>query len=39
MLSLAKLKDNIPQILSFSWGENNSPENLYRGYLHDFYGI
>jgi hypothetical protein len=36
MLSLAKLKDDIPQILSFSWGANNSPENLHRGYLHGF---
>jgi hypothetical protein len=36
MLSLAELKNTIPQIMSFSWGENNSPENLHRGYLHGF---
>lgn len=36
MLSLAELKKNIPQIMSFSWGENNSPENLHGGYLHGF---
>src|SRR3990167_5440262 len=36
MSSLAGLQKIIPQILSFSWGENNSPENLHRGYLHGF---
>ncbi|MBX3708738.1 MAG: Dabb family protein [Gammaproteobacteria bacterium] len=36
MLALAELKKDIPQIMSFSWGENNSPENLHRGYLHGF---
>jgi hypothetical protein len=36
MVSLSNLKNAIPQILSFSWGENNSPENLHRGYLHGF---
>ena len=36
MVSLAELKKNIPQIMSFSWGENNSPENLHSGYLHGF---
>jgi hypothetical protein len=36
MLSLAELKNSIPQIISFSWGENNSPENLHCGYLHGF---
>jgi hypothetical protein len=36
MLALAELKKHIPQIVSFSWGENNSPENLHRGYLHGF---
>jgi hypothetical protein len=36
MLSLSKLKTIIPEIMSFSWGENNSPENLHRGYLHGF---
>lgn len=36
MTTLEELKKNIPQILSFSWGENNSPENLHQGYLHGF---
>lgn len=36
MLELSGLKSIIPEILSFSWGENNSPENLHRGYLHGF---
>jgi len=36
MLSLASLKEVIPQIAAFSWGENNSTENLHRGYLHGF---
>lgn len=36
MLALADLKKHIPQIMSFSWGENNSPENLDRGYRHGF---
>ncbi len=36
MLSLAEMKKNIPQIISFSWGENSSPENLHGGYLHGF---
>lgn len=36
MLSLSELKKNIPQIMSFSWGINNSPENLHHGYLHGF---
>lgn len=36
MSSLGELKKSIPQILSFSWGENNSPENLHQGYLHGF---
>jgi hypothetical protein len=36
MLSLAELKNSIPQIMSFSWGENTSPENLHGGYLHGF---
>jgi hypothetical protein len=30
------LKNIIPQIQSFSWGTNNSPENLHQGYLHGF---
>ena len=36
MLSIGELKNIIPQVMSFSWGENNSPENLHRGYLHGF---
>jgi len=36
MQSLAELKKEIPQIMSFSGGENNSTENLHRGYLHGF---
>lgn len=36
MHALAELKNDIPQIMSFSWGENNSLENLHRGYLHGF---
>jgi hypothetical protein len=36
MTSLANLKKVIPQIMSFSWGANNSIENLHRGYLHGF---
>jgi hypothetical protein len=36
MVSIAELKNQIPQVISFSWGENNSPENLHRGYLHGF---
>lgn len=36
MLAIADLKKHIPQVMSFSWGENNSPENLHRGYLHGF---
>lgn len=37
MLALADLQKAIPQILSFSWKENNSPENLHHGYLHAFF--
>lgn len=36
MLAIGALKKEIHQIVSFSWGENNSPENLHRGYLHGF---
>ena len=36
MNAVADLKKVIPQIMSFSWGENNSPENLHRNYLHGF---
>jgi hypothetical protein len=35
-LALEQLKMHIPQILSFSWGKNNSIENLHHGYLHGF---
>lgn len=34
--SLSDLQTVIPQILSFSWISNNSPENLHQGYLHGF---
>ena len=36
MEKFGALKNIIPQIQSFSWGENNSPENLHHGYLHGF---
>ena len=36
MQSLADLKKDIPQVMSFSGGENNSTENLHQGYLHGF---
>jgi hypothetical protein len=36
METFSTLKNIIPQILSFSWGANNSPENLHQGYLHGF---
>lgn len=36
MQHLADLQKVIPEIISFSWGINNSPENLHRGYLHGF---
>src|SRR5437868_4687073 len=32
----SQLQNIIPEILSFSWGANNSPENLHQGYLHGF---
>ena len=34
--ALAALKDSIPGILAFEGGENNSPENINRGYTHGF---
>jgi len=34
MQTFGELKNIIPQIQTFSWGENNSPENLHQGYLH-----
>jgi hypothetical protein len=36
MLAFGDLKKVIPQIMSFTWGENNSPENLHKGFLHGF---
>lgn len=33
---LGALKEIIPEIKSFSYGKNNSPENLDRGYLFGF---
>ncbi|HEV2613594.1 MAG TPA: Dabb family protein [Gammaproteobacteria bacterium] len=36
MQTFGGLKNSIPQIMSFSWGENNSPENLHQRYLHGF---
>lgn len=33
---LANLQKVIPQILKFTWGENNSPENLHQGYMYGF---
>lgn len=36
MERFAQLKNIIPEIVSFSWGANNSPENLHQGYLHGF---
>jgi hypothetical protein len=30
------LKDKIPQILSYEWGLNNSPEGLDKGFTHCF---
>jgi Stress responsive A/B Barrel Domain len=36
MKSVADLQKKIPQILSFSWGENLGIEGLDHGYLHGF---
>lgn len=36
MSALADLQDAIPEVQSFSWGKNNSPENLHQGYFHGF---
>ncbi len=30
------LKNRVPGIVEFEWGENNSPENLNRGHTHCF---
>jgi hypothetical protein len=35
--ALAKLVDVIPGLMSFSGGENNSPECINRGYSHAFH--
>jgi len=37
--ALAKLVDVIPGLISFSGGENNSPEGINRGYSHAFHMI
>jgi hypothetical protein len=34
--AFAGLKSKIPQILSFEWGMNNSPEGLNKGFTHGF---
>jgi len=36
MEQFGQLKNIISEISSFSWGANNSPENLHQGYLHGF---
>lgn len=36
MAAFEELKNVIPQIQSFTWGANNSPENLHQGYLHGY---
>ena len=35
--AFAALPQKIPQIKSFEWGINNSPENLAQGYTHCFF--
>ena len=35
--AFAALPKKIPQIKSFEWGTNNSPENLAQGYTHCFF--
>jgi len=37
--ALAKLVEVIPGLMSFSGGENNSPEGINRGYSHAFHMI
>jgi len=37
--ALAQLVDVIPGLISFSGGENNSPEDINRGYSHAFHMI
>lgn len=36
MNAISDLQNTIPEVLSFSWGENNSPENLNQGLHHGF---
>jgi len=36
MSAISALQDIIPEVLSFSYGKNNSPENLHQGYFHGF---
>lgn len=36
MESLGDLKNEIPQILSYTWGKNNTIEDLDKGYTHGF---
>lgn len=36
MNGLGALKDNIPGIVGYSWGTNNSPEGLNRKFEHGF---
>lgn len=36
MTALSDLQHSIPEIQSFTWGENNSHENLHQGFLHGF---
>ncbi len=36
MQAIGDLRKSIPEIMSFSWGENNSIENLHQGYKHGF---
>ncbi len=34
--AFAALQDKIPQIVSYEWGLNNSPENINKGFTHCF---
>ncbi len=34
--AIGALKQHIPQIRQYSWGECMSPENLHKGFLHGF---
>lgn len=35
--AFASLKNKIPEIISFEWGLNNSPEGLEKGFTHCFF--